>query len=75
MDTRLQRIFVEILGIPADRVHSGMSTDSEEEWDSLRHMNLIFAIEDEFGVRFGDDEIARLTSVEKIEQSLAQKLG
>lgn len=73
MDTKLQGLVAEILGIPVESVHSGTSTDSESEWDSLRHMNLIFAIEDGYGVRFEDEEIAKLTSVEKIEQSLKQK--
>lgn len=72
MDSKLQSIFVEILQVPPDRIHAGTSTDTEAEWDSLRHMNLIFAIEDAFGIRFDDDEIAALTSIEKIKKALAQ---
>lgn len=73
MDSKLQGIFVEILQVPSDRIHAGTSTETEAEWDSLRHMNLIFAIEDTFGIRFDDDEIATLTSIQKIEKALAKR--
>ena len=33
-----------------------------KEWDSLRHVELIFALEDAFGVEFSPDDIADLYS-------------
>ena len=42
-------------------------------WDSLNQMNLIVALEDEFNVRFEDDEIVELTSFESIENYLKSK--
>lgn len=38
-----------------------------EKWDSLRHMNLITALEEEFGIRFPDDQIEELISIDLIE--------
>ena len=34
----------------------------EPGWNSLVHMELVFMIEDEFGIEFEPDEIAELTS-------------
>lgn len=75
MDSKLQGIFAEVLGLPADRITDATSVDTEAEWDSLRHMNLIFAIEDGFGVRFDDEEIASLTSVGSIDHAIKAKKG
>lgn len=75
MDNKLQVIFAEVLGLPADRINDATSVDTEAAWDSLRHMTLIFAIEDGFGVRFDDDEIASLTSVGSIELAIRAKKG
>ena len=43
-----------------------------ERWDSLRHMQLIMAIEDEFGVTFADDDIPNLLSLRAIRDTVGQ---
>ncbi len=44
-------------------------------WDSLKHVEIIFMLEDEFGVQFREVEFAALDSVaaivERVEASLA----
>jgi acyl carrier protein len=37
-----------------------------EQWDSLRHMNLVVALEEEFRVRFTDQQIDELLSLRLI---------
>ena len=43
------------------------------EWDSLKHMEVIFALEDELGIEFSEDELVRLDSLAKIVESVMQK--
>jgi len=38
----------------------------EPKWDSLKHVELIFALEDAFGVRFSEQDMAGLDSIEAI---------
>lgn len=71
MDDKLRKIISEILAVTEDQIDSTTSTETQPKWDSLRHMNLILAIEDAFSVRFSDDEIPLLTSVTAIEKALA----
>jgi len=33
------------------------------EWDSVRHMNVVLALENEFGIEFADTELPGLTSL------------
>jgi acyl carrier protein len=42
-------------------------------WDSLNHMNLIVALEEEFNVRFDEDEMNELLSIDLIELILKEK--
>ena len=42
-------------------------------WDSLNHMNLIVALEEEFDVTFDEEEINEMISLELIELILKQK--
>jgi acyl carrier protein len=73
MNEKLKLLVAEILAIPADSIDADTSAKTQSRWDSLRHMNLMFAIEESYGVRFEDEEIARLVSVSSIEAALAMR--
>ena len=45
-----------------------------EKWDSLKHMNLIVALEEEFSIRFRDEQLEELISIELIELSIKELL-
>jgi acyl carrier protein len=74
VNDKLRKVISEVLAVAEDRIDGSTSPESEPNWDSLRHMNLIFAIEDAFGVRFSDEEIPQLTSVAAIEKALADRV-
>jgi acyl carrier protein len=40
--------------------------DEQPDWDSLKHIELVFALEDALGVRFETDEIGELADVASI---------
>lgn len=70
MDERLRKVVALTLGVQPNAIDEYTSTENQPNWDSLRHMNLVFALEEEFGVRFDDAEIARMTSIERIQAAL-----
>ena len=43
-----------------------ISKQTEENWESLKHIELIMAIEDQFDITFSPKEIAELDSFDKI---------
>jgi acyl carrier protein len=60
-----------VFGIDASGLTDADSTQTIGEWDSLNHLNLILALEGEFGVQFEAEEIPELTSVAAIRRRLA----
>jgi acyl carrier protein len=46
-----------VLGIPVGSLSVGMVKGDIPEWDSLRHMQVVLALEDEFDVTFSDKEV------------------
>jgi len=72
MKQRVLRIASDVLGEPIDRLNGDSSPDSVESWDSLNHMNLVLALEEEFGIQFTDDQIMQLLSVDAITAALAE---
>jgi acyl carrier protein len=56
----LQKVF-EI-----EQIDENTSQQDVEKWDSLGHLNLVVALEEEFDVLFEPEEIAEMTSAQKI---------
>ena len=72
MNEKLRLIVAGALELDPSEIRDDTSVENQSKWDSLHHMNLIFAIEDGFGVRFDDAVLPRLTSIVAIEQALAK---
>ena len=66
---RLEEIVRDTLGIVLGRdIAAGDPVVRKEQpdWDSLKHVELVFALEDALGIRFDVDEIGELISVASI---------
>jgi acyl carrier protein len=59
---KLKNVIATVLNVDVSRIDANASSDTIESWDSLRHMNLVLALEDEFGVSLPDEEAANATS-------------
>ncbi|MBC7713350.1 MAG: acyl carrier protein [Rhizobacter sp.] len=70
---KIQRIFSEVLNVSADEISMDSNMDNVDEWDSMKHLELIMSIESEFEVSFEVHEIVELNSVEKILEILEEK--
>lgn len=73
MKERVFKVISVVLNIPIDTIKDDSSPDTIEEWDSLKHMNLIVSLEEEFGVEFNDSEIIRMLEVSTIIEILKKK--
>jgi acyl carrier protein len=71
---RTRAIVADIFEVPLERVLPDSSPDTIETWDSIHHLNLVLALEQEFGIQFSPEEIEQLLSVELIVALLAEKI-
>jgi acyl carrier protein len=63
-----------LFNLPVERLDDASSRATLEAWDSLKHMHLVLALEDEFGIEFSDDEIANLDSAGRLIAAVSNKL-
>ncbi len=49
------------------------SRDNLYQWDSLKHIEIVFALEDEMGIRFAEEELAELDSVSDIVERITAR--
>jgi len=70
---RVRSIFSDVFQIPLEQVQPESSPDTIPNWDSLQHLNLVLAVEQEFNVQFSPEEIEQLLSVELVAALLEEK--
>ena len=61
IEQKLHKIFSNILGREISKIES-IRRENESKWDSLKHIELVFAVEDAFSVQFNAEEIPYLNS-------------
>ena len=72
MEEKVIKIMKDVLEM--DEVSMNISQDNCENWNSLRHLNLVSELEDEFDVEFEPEEIAEMHSVNSIIEIIKIKL-
>ena len=63
-----------LLTVDVNAIDSAASMDTIPTWDSLRHMNLVLALEEEFKVSIPDEDAGNITSYKLIKLVLEELL-
>ena len=63
--SKYKKSFIDALSIKEDILNSKLEYNSIPEWDSIGHMSLIGALEDEFGISIDTDDIIDFSSFAK----------
>lgn len=74
-ETTLKNVMGAVLNVDPRDIDEGSSMDTIKSWDSLHHMQLVLALEDEFRVSIPDHDAANITSYSLIRLVLAELLG
>lgn len=74
MDNHIKNVMSAVLEIPIDEIDDDSSPDNVGSWDSLKHMNLVVALEEEFDIEFIDDEIVEMMNLSQIKIIVMEKL-
>ena len=72
MDDKIKEIISNVLGIDKADVNAESSSETLYNWDSLNHMNLIVALEEEFDIEFDAGDISELMSFTSIKEAISK---
>jgi acyl carrier protein len=72
---QVRRIAADTFNVPLEQVTAESSPDTIENWDSLQHLNLVLALEQEFGLQLAPEEIEQMHSIELIAILIREKLS
>jgi acyl carrier protein len=66
----LKQVMATMLNVDASTLNEDSSMDNIPSWDSLRHMNLVLALEEEFKVTIPDEDAGNITSYKLVKMVL-----
>lgn len=66
MKEKVFKIMSTIFDLPLETLNEESSPDNIESWDSIKQMNLVLALEEEFDVQFDIEQIADMMNAELI---------
>ena len=73
MREKIKQIMSAVFDVPIDDIDENSSPDTIEKWDSLNHLNLVVSLEEEFSIRFSDQEILEMLDFQLINLIISEK--
>jgi acyl carrier protein len=69
-ENRIKKVMSKVFKVDINSVDENASPDTIESWDSLKHMELILALEEEFNVELTPEETVEILSYKLIKITL-----
>ena len=63
----IKYVMSAVFEVPISEINDDSSTDSFEAWDSIKHLSLILALEEEFDISIPDEEVGNMVNFKLIE--------
>lgn len=75
VEQRARAVVAGVLDQDPESIDDSTEQSGIPEWDSLRHLELVMALEHEFGVSFHMETVPELTSFAAIKRALENGMG
>jgi acyl carrier protein len=75
IERQVERVVADLFNLAPTEVGPHSSPEQIEAWDSMQHLNLVLALEQQFSVQFGPEQIERMKSVREIVQVVNELRG
>ena len=71
-EEKLKRVLANIFNINIDEIDDATSVDSVPQWDSLKHLNLVLALEHEFNITLSTEQTVEILNYSLIKAVLGE---
>jgi acyl carrier protein len=75
MRERVKAVMADVLGCMPEDIPEDANPDTLADWDSLRHLELMLALETEFHLRLTTEAMSELVSLHRITDYLGERAG
>ncbi len=75
IDARIKDVMSAVFGVGAGSINEESSQDNIEAWDSIKTLDLIVSLEEEFGVTIPLEEVGNMTNFKYIKLIIEEQLS
>jgi acyl carrier protein len=68
INEKINKILVDILDLDDDQISEDLTPETAESWDSMKHLRLMTAIEQEFSISLSMSDIQSIQNVSKLRE-------
>lgn len=72
LEERIKDVMAGVFGIEAASINEDSSQDNIEQWDSIKTLDLIVSLEEEFDVSIPLEEVGNMTNFKYIKLTLEE---
>jgi acyl carrier protein len=72
---RVRGVAADVFMLPEEQLRPESSPENVECWDSVQHLNLVLALEQQFDLQFEPEEMDQMKSIGQIAALLSGKAG
>jgi len=69
------QVLINIFQVSPDKISTKTTSDNVENWDSMNHISMILALEQEFSISYDEEQAVSMLSVGEIIEVTKGKLG
>lgn len=74
IEQKIKTVLGKVISVDPAKINKDTSSATVKKWDSLKQMQLVLALEEEFSIQFGDEEISKMLSYSEILRSILSKV-
>lgn len=71
---KLNNVFIDVFDDEDIKISDATTADDIDDWDSLEHINLIVAVEQEFKIKFNMNEVTNMKNVGEMIDIIASRI-
>jgi acyl carrier protein len=75
VNPKLVEIVAELFDLEAAAVHEALTPEDVELWDSMNHLRLVSAVEEEFQIKLSMQEIESIRSLGMLQALIEQRVS
>ena len=66
VEIQIMKIFSQVVDVPLASVSITMTPSDVENWDSMKHVMLLLAVESDFDLKFSDIEMVSIGTLKEL---------
>lgn len=75
IEAKIKEVMASVFDVDVETINEESSQDSVEQWDSMKHLDLVVALEEEFGITIPIEEVGNLVNFKYIKLIVEEQLA